>query len=294
VKTRTKKIASDRLKTYLDARKNPSIVLGAVDRYLQLLPKDRDYSYVHPSDLAQSDWCIREAWFLLNGHSPKSKPLRLSSNVVFAEGHAIHDKWQKWLADMGVLWGRWECAVCEESILAWSNEIGGDCPARIAVGRHLWEYKEVPLEYAALNIRGHADGIINIDGDEPFLLEIKSIGPGTLRALDLMSDDDPDSKSGEMFSRISKPLRSHFIQVQIYLHLAQQWKEEVGEVKRAVIVYEHKADQQTREFVVTYNERWTEDRLGEVEFLLWMIAQGREVLCERGGCARCTPYEEKS
>jgi hypothetical protein len=33
-------------------------------------------------------------------------------NNIFAEGHAIHGKYQDWLWEMGVLWGRWLCLSC--------------------------------------------------------------------------------------------------------------------------------------------------------------------------------------
>jgi hypothetical protein len=285
-----KTVTSDRLKVYLDAKKNDSLLIGDVDRWLQKQPNDRDYTYLHPSDMARPDFCARAAWFEALGHARPKEAVPLRSNLIFAEGHDIHAKWQRWCCDMGILFGAWECVVCEAEFIGWSNEL----PVIAASGcaAHRWTYREVPLADDGLNIRGHADGIINPTGDEPLLLEVKSVGPGTMRQLGLLSEDEADEKSSAMFSRITHPAKSHIIQTQIYMRLARQWWSQVGPITRAVIVYEHKADQQVREFVITYSDRWTDELFDTAKDIQWAIDNEQVILCARRGCQRCKPYEE--
>lgn len=290
------KVTSDRLKTYLDAKKHPTVLLGSVDQYLQTLPNDRDSTVIHPSEMAASDWCHRATWHRIAGHASPVQAHNLRTNLIFAEGHSIHAKWQKWLADMGILFGVWKCRVCDDVCTGWSDEVlgGAGCKARTDSGLHLWQYQEVPVEDAWLMISGHSDGIINPTGDESLLLEVKSIGPGTLRRLDLMSEDDPDELSSDKFPKISQIMGSHFRQTQIYMRIANDnWSgtDGVGQIKRAVVLYEHKADQQAREFVITYNPRWTDELFEAAGDIKWALDKDRDVPCPFGGCAQCRAYE---
>jgi hypothetical protein len=141
-------------------------------------------------------------------------------------------------------------------------------------------------------IGGHADGIINPTGDEPLIMENKSVGPGTLRMMSLLMDEESDDLSSDRFSKITRPMRSHLLQVQIYLRLSEQWKEEVGPIRRAVVIYEHKADQKVREFVIERNDSWTDPLFDTATDIAWAISKGREVKCPDGGCAKCRAFEE--
>jgi hypothetical protein len=293
-KTKPRVITDSRMRAYRDAKKHESILLGDVDRYIQLLPNDRAKNVIHPSEMAQYDWCPRATWHRLVGHEEKSSALTLRSNLIFSEGHSIHGKWQDWLKDMGILWGRWHCGLCNLTTLAWSNELVGMCPQFVDKKPHVWGYSEVPLRDTARRIAGHADGIVNPSGSESLLLEVKSVGPGTLRVLDVLSDEEADELSSDKFSRITRPAPSHFRQVQIYLRLLANEPVPVAAldpVTRAVIIYEHKADQQVREFVVTYDPKWTDDLFETAEDIVWAIGKGREVACPNGSCKRCKAYE---
>ena len=290
-KAPVRKIEDKRLKAYLDATKNDSILLGAVDRHLQLVHDDRDATVIHPSEMSSRGWCARATWHRLMGHPLlKPEPLTLRPNLIFEEGREIHKKWQRWLTDMGIIWGRWVCVICETEVYAWASDLEpGSCPAH--GGRHYWEYKEVPLEDPTCRIGGHADGIVR-PGGESILLEVKSIGPGTMRKLDLLAEHESDDISSDRFSKISRPARAHLLQTQMYLRLAEQWESVVGKVQRAVVIYEHKSDQQIREFVVTRNDRWIEPLLSTAADIVWAINRERNVPCPHGGCPKCKAYEE--
>lgn len=289
-----KKILSPRLKAHLEAKKHESVLIGDVHRYIQTIEDDRATSaYIHGSEVSKADWCPRATWHRLVGHAPKAvapHPLRLT--LIFDRGSRSGEQWQQWTGDMGILWGEWKCIVCGDVIEEWSNSLPMiGCSDRIS-GVHIWKYREVPFFDPATGIAGHADGIVNPTGDECLVMENKTIGPGTLRKLHVMSDDDPDEMSSDKFSRVSKLLPDHFIQMQIYLRLAQDLEPVLGPITRAVAVYEHKADQQAREFVVEYEERWTNDIWDTALDIQWSIDKGREVRCPYGGCRQCRAYED--
>lgn len=291
-KTRTKVISHPAMKMYLDAKKHDSILLGDVDRHIQMLPSDRDTTVLHPSEMARTDWCPRASWHRLAGHSltGATDPLVLRRALFFDEGKAIHTKWQQWLRDMGILWGRWVCAICKLEKYLWSSSLPTVCLMRTDGDRHIWEYKEVPLSDLGLRIAGHADGVVAVN-DETYLLEIKSVGPGTLRALSLMLDDDEDEISSTRFSKISHPAAEHFRQVQIYLRLLTGYAGDLASVTEAVIIYEHKADQQVREFVVTYDPKWTDHIFDEAQAIVWALDHDHEVACPHKQCKSCVQYE---
>jgi hypothetical protein len=291
-KTRLK-VQSPRLKNYLEAKKHDTVLLGAVDRHLQMLPNDRDATVIHPSEMCKKDWCQRATWHRLVGHTlsePAVIALRLS--LIFETGTESGKKWQRWTRDMGILWGLWECRLCRAYKSAWSSDLGNDsCPAMKEPDMpHSWKYKEVPLHKGLVG--GHADGVVNPTGDESLIMENKTIGPGTLRMLDVLGEDEHDEVGHDKFGRITKILPSHFRQTQIYLHLAQDLESEVGPINRGVVIYEYKSDQQVREFAIEYDPRWTKDLFDIADDIVWAISMGREVKCPYGGCPSCRAYEE--
>lgn len=289
---RKKKPTSPRVKAWLDAGKNESILLGPVAQHLQSQPDDRDATVIHPSEMAKSTWCPRATWHRLMKHpiEKEQRPNALRGEVIFAEGHDIHRKWQKWMRDMGILYGVWRCIHCHYSMWEWSdNLVVTMCDN--GVTQHQWEYKEVPLSEPKLRIFGHADGIINPSAEETFIFEAKSIGPGTLRKLDVLEGDEADFIGSDKFRKITRPLGDHFRQAQIYIRLAR--KNTGIPIERAVVLYEYKADQQVREFVVTHNNHWTDHMFDTAADIAWAVDNDREVKCPYGGCPDCRIYEEK-
>lgn len=286
------KVQSPRMKAYLEAKKHDTVLLGDVAQHLQLQVDDRDATVIHPSEMCKSDWCPRATWHRLVGHTvPEPSVVSFRLSLIFDTGTESGKKWQQWTGDMGILWGRWECVLCHEEKYEWSSDLGSTaCPALVSGGHHMWKYMEVPLRHGLIG--GHADGVVNPTGDESLIMENKTIGPGTLRLLNVMADDEHDEVGHDKFSRITKILPSHFRQTQCYLRMAQSLVSEVGPITRAVVVYEYKSDQQVREFVIEYDPRWTEYLWETAEDITWAISMGREVKCPRGGCAQCHAYEE--
>ena len=236
--------ASKDLKKFLDAKKTETRLLGDVERHLMLKPpSDRRTDVLHPSEIIKDDWCHRYAFYLLKGgESKKEKPgLRLQN--IFDEGHAIHAKWQNRFNEMGVLYGYWYCSTDERYEWGVSSEIN--------TGPSVFEYKEVPLKDESLRIHGHADGWIKGLGED-CLIEIKSIGAGTLRfeAPDILADAGYDVTKA--WGNIRRPFRGHLLQGQMYLELARRMFGEDAP-KEIVFIYELKADQSYKEFTVKAN-----------------------------------------
>jgi hypothetical protein len=102
--------------------------------------------------------------------------------------------------------------------------------------------------YEPLRIHGHADGWVKGLGDD-CLIEIKSIGAGTLRfeAPELLYDADGDLTKA--WKNIRRPFRTHLLQGQMYLELA---KRQFGDdaPNEIVFIYELKADQDYKEFTI--------------------------------------------
>ena len=288
-----KAIQSKDLKEFLKASKRDTRLLGPLERHILTKPFDeRDQTYIHPSDIAKPEWCALAQYHALKGNyiETRDKPnLRLAS--IFAEGNIIHTKWQRWFAEMGVLYGYWDCTACgRSSTMTMAGHMAHDVPCTDIGGKT--SYGEVSLRSDKHMIRGHADGWIKGLGDD-CLIEIKSIGTGTLRmempALMAQYNNDIDL----VWKNIRTPLRQHQLQGQIYLHLCHLMLEE-GLLTEApneiVFIYELKANQEYKEFVVKYNSEYTAEIFDKAEDVTWAVHNNRPPVCNIDpvkGCKRC-------
>lgn len=272
--------ASKDLKKFLDAKKTETRLLGDVERHLMLKPpSNRRTDVLHPSEIIKDDWCHRYAFYLLKGgESKKEKPgLRLQN--IFDEGHAIHAKWQDRFNEMGVLYGYWYCDTDERGEWGVSSEINA--------GPSVFEYREVPLKDESLRIHGHADGWIKGLGDD-CLIEIKSIGAGTLRfeAPDILADAGYDITKA--WKNIRRPFRSHLLQGQMYLELARRMFGEDAP-KEIVFIYELKADQDYKEFTVKANFDVVERIFNAAKKVVDAVEADKMPQCNvsEDGCKQC-------
>jgi len=277
------------LKKFLDAKAKPTRLLGDVERYLLARPVgDRSTTVLHPSEIIKRDWCKRASYFLLKGHTKVAEkpPLRLQS--IFDEGHAIHAKWQKYFQEMGVLHGKFKCLVCDR--VTWgtspSNCMACDAPSSKLI------YDEVTLVDNDLRIAGHTDGWIKGIGADT-LIEIKSVGPGTIRseAPQLMQEANGDFM--EAWKLIKRPFGSHILQGQMYLELMRRMGHEVHEI---TFLYELKADQSIREFPPIRADYELVAHIFEgAQFVVDALAEGVAPKCNNvpgGVCKQCAPYKE--
>jgi hypothetical protein len=275
-------IPSKSLRAFLEANKRETRLVGPLERYLLAKPFDsRRMDILHPSDIIKPEFCALAAYHALRGDyvEVRDKPgLRLQS--IFDEGHTIHAKWQSWIGEMGNLYGRWEY---DDGASEWGTSLGG-------------KYREVPLVSDKHMLAGHADGWVVGLGDD-FLIEIKSIGAGTIRmeAPSLISGTDGDLEAA--WRAIRQPFRSHLMQGQVYLHLTHLMQEQ-GLLERAapeeiVFIYELKANQDYKEFSVMYDPGYVEEKFDLALDIVFGVKNSIPPACNVDpvkGCKRCAPY----
>jgi hypothetical protein len=235
--------------------------------------------------MIKRDWCKRSSYFLLRGHERIAERPNLKLQSIFDEGHAIHAKWQSWFQEMGVLHGKFKCVSCHEITWGTSPSECGKC------GWKTLEYAEVTLVDNDLRIAGHTDGWIKGIGDD-CLIEIKSIGPGTIRAEapELMMDADGDFMKA--WNSVRKPFGPHVLQGQIYLELMKRMGNSVDEI---VFLYELKADQSYKEFTVKADYLLVEHVFDGAKSVVDAVAAGVVPDCSNNPgsiCKQCAPYKE--
>ena len=278
------KASSAELKRFLDAKTKQTRLLGDIERHLQKRPVgDRSTLVLHPSEIIKKDWCRRESYFLLSGHEKIAKKPNLKLQSIFDEGHAAHAKWQRYFQEMGVLYGRFTCTSCDFSVF----DLGPvDCPS---CKRPTMEYREVTLYDDKLRIKGHTDGWVKGIGDD-CLIELKTIGPGTIRHADpsLMKDVDLFTA----WKNINRPFSAHIMQGQMYLELMKRMGHEVNEI---VFIYELKADQSYKEFTVKADYELVRHIFDNCEKVVKAVEAKIAPDCNNnpgGTCDYCAPYKE--
>jgi len=283
-------VSSIKLKNYLETKKRETRLMGSIERHILSKPfEERNQNVLHPSDIIKPEWCALAAYHALKGNyiETRERPtLRLQS--IFDTGHAAHAKWQRYLEEMGVLYGRWWCQTDSRHEWGLSND------PKIIHGPSIFEYNEVPLHSDKHRISGHSDGWVKGIGDD-FLIEIKTIGSGTIRmeAPGLFAGSQ-DVESA--WKNIRQPFASHIRQGQVYLHLAHLMVE-TGEFESApdeiVFIYELKANQDYKEFSVAYNPEHSAQYFDAALDVVWAVDNDRPPVCTVDpvlGCTRCKPF----
>jgi hypothetical protein len=199
----------------------------------------RDTDHFHPSEICKRDWCVRQSGYRMMGYdeSNPERPKPFKTLNIFEEGNRIHRKWQGWLQDAGVLHGQWYCYECED---IWYGE--STCPK--CQSKQV-QYHEVPLYDEDHHLLGHADGHVVLDTD--YLIEIKSVGIGTFRYENFPLFNryaTKDITADQMWNEVNRPFLSHLKQGTLYMH--------VTGIHKMIFIYEWKASQDIKEFVVSY------------------------------------------
>jgi CRISPR/Cas system-associated exonuclease Cas4 (RecB family) len=144
---------------------------------------------------------------------------------------------------------------------------------------HFLEYKEVPLAAEEqFLIAGHEDGAVE---DLNALVEIKSIGIGTVRFDNpkLLREYTVKTEDGKtvvdldgLWKALRRPFGSHIRQTQIYLRLCK----EMGlPFDKVIFLYEYKATQAHKEFVVKYNPEISEPLFETALDIKYALKQGK-------------------
>jgi hypothetical protein len=274
---------SDDLKKFLDAKKIDTRLIGEIERHLmRKAPGDRSTLVLHPSEIIKADFCHRYSYYLLTGGKKLEKNPGLRLQNIFDEGHFIHEKWQNRIYEMGNLWGDFKCRNCKKITSGLSPEKCEHCDCVSLV------YDEVKLIDKSLRIAGHTDGWVKNLGED-FLIEIKSIGAGTLRfeAPQILADADGDITKA--WRNIRRPFRSHMLQGQMYLELARRMFGDEAP-KEIVFLYELKADQDYKEFSVKADFEIVERVFRDAQSIIDAVEAGVMPECNvqwGGKCKAC-------
>jgi hypothetical protein len=277
------------LKKFVDANRVPSRVLASVERYLLSRPTDtsRRSDVIHPSAMVKPDWCHRAEYYELSGRPPAPSKYKTSLKqlLTFEEGHRIHRGWQGWFGDMQQLYGKWGCLDCK--VFTWG--LGVTCDGCTSTNL---TYLEVPVGNGDLRIRGHADGWVKGFGDD-MLLEVKSIGEGTIRweAPELMSQFDGDFKKA--WASLKQPFTTHIMQAQVYMKLLELSNPE-DHPKEALFIYESKPTQDVKEFVIAKSDFGITELFDAAAMIVKSVKDNTAPLCNLGGalgCAACRYHD---
>lgn len=284
------------LKAFLDANKREHRLVGHIERHLLTRePEHRPQDVLHPSDLSKKEWCALHAYHALRGeYVPTSEPANLRLQSIFDEGHSIHAKWQNWLAEMGVMYGRWACLKCNGAVT-----VGNHTTPVCAIHEYdaKFEYREVNLYSKKHRIFGHTDGWVKGLGSD-FLIEIKSVGAGTIRFEQPSLLTAAEGNVDKAWRSIRQPFYSHRVQGQIYLHLAHLMVAEgifESAPEEIVFIYEFKANQDYKEFVVKYDPEFVEEIFDKALDVVWAVENNTPPACSIDpvkGCKRCASLLE--
>jgi hypothetical protein len=234
--------------------------------------------------MVSPSWCHRASYFHLLGYEPAPRPITLNQHMIFAEGHRIHEVWQDVFRDMGTLYGMWE--MMETGATYWGFASDHD-------DKYTVKYREVPLDNEELMITGHADGWL-VGFGEPLLLEVKSIGIGSMRYYSpgLVK---ADSDFAAAWKAIETPFESHISQVQLYLKLLELSDHEVTP-QEAVIIYESKVNQEVKEFVIRKDSWGINHLLDAAKMIVEAVKTKTPPDCNNGGrmlCQGCRGYKDE-
>jgi hypothetical protein len=236
--------------------------------------------------MIKADFCHRYSAYLLLGGKKKQDNPNLRLQNIFDEGHFIHAKWQNRIYEMGNLWGDFKCQNCDLITSGLSPEVCQHCSCTTLV------YDEVKMLDNSLRIAGHTDGWVKGLGDD-YLIEIKSIGEGTLRfeAPELLRDADHDLKKA--WRNIRRPFRGHLLQGQMYLELARRMFGDEAP-KEIVFLYELKMDQDYKEFTVKADYDVVDRIFYKAQQINDAVNAGVLPKCnvDSSGCKQCDLIEE--
>jgi hypothetical protein len=273
-------------KKFLKTGEAPTRVLAEVERFIASTPveSDRRSDVLHPSAMVKDSWCHRASYYQLSGISINKPATNFARELVFAEGHRIHAQWQELFQKMGKLWGKWHCLECDDYFWGLSDCHDGTL-----------KYCEVSLDYKPLRIAGHSDGLL-IGFKDPLMLEIKSVGIGTYRFEAPEMIKEYGQNFSDLWEATANPFNSHVTQVQIYMKLAELLELEY-QPQQAVLIYQSKADQKVKEFIVDKSDFNIQHIFEAAEEIVRAVELKQVPPCNVGGikgCKECVGYNESN
>ena len=246
----------------------------------------RDTKHFHSSEMSKDDWCPLSTWYKITDKEESDpQSMNLKRMNIFAEGHNIHDKWQRWMQKTGNLFGKWSCLSCD---YVWEGTSPDQCPLCKSDD---FKYREVSVSSDRYRIIGHADGVWQ-DADGVAVVEIKSVGLGTIRwdAPKLYEGYESGELSlDDLWKKIKRPLTTHRRQVNLYMMC-------LG-IEDAVVIYEWKPSQDVKEFHIKYDPSLIQPILDGIDEVIDCLDDGtkppRPASATHKSCSTCRfcPYK---
>jgi hypothetical protein len=244
------------LRDTLRRMKGAGIISSIVDKYLATRPDDFREAGWHVSQICMM--CPRAKQLSVFFAKASPAPKDVFSERIFDLGKAIHSIYQNWyLGPAGVLWGKWECTVCQQVV--W-----GLRPSMVCCKDSFWKYKEVPVRLPAVarvgDLSWYQDAIAAGKKPEDIAQDIVGHSDALIWHEDMqmwLSGEFKSCKS-EVFQYqvASSPMESHERQSNIYgtlkgLGFIDGVPEgvEVPVPERKVILYVNKNTSEEREFL---------------------------------------------
>lgn len=176
---------------------------------------------------------------------------------TFQFGHAFHKLVQDdWFGKWGWLYGDWRCDGCGE---IHRKRIRPEKCERCECD--VFHYLELKYENKVIGLTGHPDGILCLPDGEEKILEIKTAS----------------SHSYRQILQKSKPLESHYNQVQIYMFMTG--------ITKSVILYFDKDESLMTDFHIDYRKETVDKILSEIRAYRSGSIPER-VVCDKYSCAR--------
>lgn len=279
----------------------PSInLLKGVNAYLTDKAKnnDRDYTYFHASSWdfcrARDDddpqgmykyhrqvaYSYYEALGLITLAEGVVKP-NGQLERIFDNGHYAHDRWRVYLerAGKGALWGRWVCQNpihIKPKIYGLDKKLGCVRPDKCECGKSDFQYMEVGFRDEETTWGGHVDAVIDARR-WPYAKNVdRDAKDPDLRLVMVIVDFKTINPFG--FKKLEAPKPEHITQMQIYLSLSG--------LQSGKFIYENKADQSVKEYVVERDDEFINIKRQEAVFMRDLVAgvntSGKKVLPKRG------------
>lgn len=280
-----------RMAEHAKNKATPGVILPVVkERLLKDFgpDTDRDPTVIHPSEMCKPDWCPRATYErIIAGKWPDDEKFDFVRENIFDEGNDIHTKWQNRLRKSFPLWGNWRCLACDNVLHDQLDPAGTRCRE---CHMDCWRYDEVSMiDRATTLIGGHSDGAF-----DDYLVEIKSIGLGTLRieAPSLLArfQDGRNIDLTGLWRGVERPLQGHVRQGDVYLSLANI----LGlPFTKMIYLYEFKPNQMTKEFTVTYDDERAAPLIAKALTVKYAVDGSKPPpeCTTPGGCKQCKPYE---
>lgn len=245
---------------------------------------ERDQTVLHPSEMSKAKWCPRADYYRITDPQPEKINTNFRRENIYMEGHEIHRRWQLWLSEMGMLWGRWRCLKCGTT---WTGLADQDSPCvECDADWDLVQYKEYFHRLGLIG--GMTDGIV-IWWDESgqmrvVLVEVKSLNIHTLRfegpkmsAL-FYALQNQEIDLDQLWLSIKRPMPSHLKQAMLYLRMCLESGHDIlSKVEGVLFIYECKWNQDAKEMFVKYRPSIVDGLVETARVVEVSVRRGRPV-----------------